>query len=202
MTTADCLKKLPLSVSIKKITKPQAKSKEMNVEKYLSMIPKSIVVQRVKKPVPKPDPVFKIPEFLPPKIPRKMKIEEPSEHEKQMEEERPIEIEFIDMQRSFDEERSVIPFTDIAALDRRSKSLEYAIDAMSRNTAKLMVQAEIKNKKLLKIMKMMNVKVEKPEELIQKIDVELPITTVEELNELNKKLMEDRIFYQKFVSFL
>lgn len=196
MTTDDCLRKIPLSVSIKKITKP----KVMNVEKYLSMIPKSVVVQRIKKPVPKPDPVFKIPVFAP----KKKKIEEPSEPEEQMKEneERPIEIEYIDMQLSFDEDRLVIPFTDIAALDARSRVLENTIDAMSRNTAKMLVQAETKHRKLLKIMKMMSVKVENTEELIQKIDVELPISNVAELNELNKRLMEDRIFYQKFVSFL
>lgn len=157
------------------------------------MLPKSIAVKRVTNPVTIPEPIFKIPENLPPK--KKVKVEE-------LDENRPIEFEFIDYQQPIvrkSKNASMVPFTDIMSLDRRSKVLENTIDIMSRNTAKLLVHAEVKQRKLRKLLKMMSVKVESREDILQSIDVDLPISTVEELNELNKRLMDDRIFYQKFV---
>lgn len=160
------------------------------------MIPKSIEIKRVRKPATETEPIFKIPEILPPK--KKKKVEEPEKQE----ETRPIEIEFIDYQQPTvieSKNDSMVQFTDIMSLDRRSKILENSIDIMSRNTAKLLVHAEVKQRKIKKLLKMMNVKVESEDDIISSIDVELPITTVDELNELNKRLMDDRIFYQKFV---
>lgn len=179
MSTADCLKKIPLSISIKKIAKP----KEKNIEKYLSMLPKSVQIRRVRKPAPAP--IFKIPS-APPLI----KIV------------KPVDIEIVQMDQTTILEldnASLVPFTDINSLDRRSKILENTIDLMTRNTAKLLIIAEIKERKLMKLMKIMNVKIEKEEDIQNNIDVDLPISTVEDLNELNKRLMDDRIFYQKFV---
>lgn len=185
------------------------------MEKYLSMIPKSIAVKRVKT-APTLEPIFKVPEFLPPKKKKKVEPEpepEPEFLDEQSEvpdnpidvfkeepsefhEEQPILIEFIDYQQS---NKPVVPFTDINSLDKRSRILENNIDLLAKKTGRLVIQAEFKKRKLMRILKMLSVKVETTEEILKNIDVKLPISTVEGLNKLNKRLMDDRIFYQKFV---
>lgn len=191
----------------------------MNVEKYLSMIPKSVAVKRVQTPI------FKVPAIIPPKKKRKVEQEpefldeeqdffkeqlddlqedtlddlkeEPTE---EFHQEQPILIEFIDYKQTV--KTPVVPFKDVNQLDKRSRILEKHIDLLTRSTAKLVVQAERKERKLMKLLKLLNVNFESNEDIIQSVDVDLPISTVDGLNDLNKRLMDDRLFYQRFVRIL